>query len=118
MWKLVCALLLWAPSAFGADVSGTWQVTVETSQGSGNPTLVLAQKGEQLTGTFQSQIFGECKLAGTVKGNAIEFAFEGDAGGQTLKVRYKGTVESATSMKGTAVYEGFDDNAKWTAVKR
>ena len=44
-----------------------------------------------------------------MKGNAIEFGFEGDAGGQKIKVSYKGTVESATAMKGTAVYTDFDD---------
>ena len=118
MLKLICALLLCMSFAFAADVSGTWQVTVETSQGSGTPTVVLQQKGEQLTGTFNSQIFGEAKITGTVKGNAIEFGFEGDAGGQTIKVSYKGTIESPTAMKGTAVYAGFDDNATWSATKK
>jgi hypothetical protein len=49
------------------------------------------------------------KFTGSVKGNAIEFGFEGDAGGQTLKVTYKGTIEGPTTMKCTAVYAGFDD---------
>jgi hypothetical protein len=91
---------------------------VETSQGSGSPTVVLQQKGEQLTGTFNSQIFGEAKLSGSVKGKVIEFGFEGDAGGQTIKVSYKGTIESPTAMKGTAMYAGFDERATWSAVKK
>jgi hypothetical protein len=110
--------MLCLPFAWAADVSGTWQITVETSQGSGSPTVVLRQEGEHLTGTFNSQIFGEAKIAGTVKGNAIEFAFEGDAGGQKIKVSYLGTIESPTTMKGTAVYAGFDDKATWSAVKK
>jgi hypothetical protein len=118
MLKLICTLMLCLPFALAADVSGTWQLTVETSQGSGSPTVVLRQQGEQLTGTFNSQIFGEAKIAGTVKGNAIEFAFEGDAGGQKIKVSYQGTIESPTTMKGTAVYSGFDDKATWSAVKK
>jgi hypothetical protein len=118
MLKLICALMLCTAFAFAADVSGTWQVTVETSQGTGTPTVILKQDGEKLTGTFNSQIFGEAKLTGSVKGNAIEFAFEGDAGGQTLKVSYKGTIDSPTSMKGTAVYAAFDDKATWTATKK
>lgn len=118
MHKLICTLLLCLPFAFAADVSGTWQLTVETSQGTGSPTVVFQQNGEQLAGTFTSQIFGEVKLTGTVKGNAIEFAFEGDAGGQKLKVSYKGTIENPTTMKGTAVYTGFDDKATWSAVKK
>ena len=75
-------------------------------------------RSEQLTGTFTSQVFGEAKITGTVKGNAIEFGFTGEAAGQTLKVSYKGTVESSTAMKGTAVYAGFDENASWTATKK
>jgi hypothetical protein len=118
MRKLICTLLLCLPFAFAADVSGTWQLAVETSQGSGTPTAVFQQSGEQLAGTFTSQILGEVKLTGTVKGNAIEFAFEGDAGGQRLKVSYKGTIESPTTMKGTAAYTGFDDKVTWSAVKK
>lgn len=118
MHRLICVLLFCVSFAFAADISGTWQITVETSQGTGTPTLDLQQKGEQLTGTFHSQILGDAKITGSVKGNAIEFSFEGDAGGQTLKVNYKGTIESPTAMKGTAVYTGFDDKATWSAVKK
>lgn len=118
MFKLIFAVMLCVTISLAADVSGTWQITVETSQGTGTPTVILKQDGEKLTGTFNSQILGEVALKGTVKGNAIEFGFEGDTGGQTLKVSYKGTIESPTAMKGTAVYAGFEDNATWTATKK
>ena len=80
---------------------GRRQLTVETNQGTGSPIVTFEQKGEQLTGTFHSQIFGDAKLTGTVKGNVIEFNFVGDAGGEKIKVEYNGTIESATTMKGT-----------------
>jgi hypothetical protein len=118
MLKLICAMMLCVPFAIAADVSGTWQVTVETSQGSGSPTVDFQQQGEKLTGTFHSQLFGDVKITGSVKGNTIEFGFEGDAGGQVLKVSYKGTIESPTVMKGTAVYAGFDEKATWSATKK
>jgi hypothetical protein len=118
MLRLACTLMLSALIAFAADVTGTWQFNVETSQGSGTPTVIIRQHGEQIAGTYNSQIFGEAAIAGTVKGNAIEFSFEGDAGGQKLKVTYKGTIESATAMKGTASYAGFDESATWTATKK
>jgi hypothetical protein len=35
-----------------------------------------------------------------------------------MHVSYKGTIESPTAMKGTAVYSGFDEKATWTATKR
>jgi hypothetical protein len=82
-----------------ADVAGNWAITVETQAGGGTPTLTLKQDGETLTGTYSSQVFGEQKVDGTVKGNAITFGFTASVEGTTIKVTYTGTVES-TSMKG------------------
>uniref|UniRef100_Q01YG4 Lipocalin-like domain-containing protein n=1 Tax=Solibacter usitatus (strain Ellin6076) TaxID=234267 RepID=Q01YG4_SOLUE len=118
MLKLACVLLLCISGAFAADVSGAWQFSVNTSQGSGSPTVTLQQQGDKLTGTFHSLILGDAKLAGSVKGNTIEFAFEGDVQGQKLKITYKGTIESPTAMKGTAVYSGVDDHVTWSASKK
>ena len=121
MLKLACVLLLCITGmtgAFAADVSGAWQFSVNTSQGSGTPTVTLKQQGEQLTGTFHSLILGDAQLTGSVKGNTIEFAFDGNVQGQKLKVTYKGTIESPTAMKGTAVYTGVDDHVTWSASKK
>jgi len=82
-----------------ADVAGTWAITVETPNGTGTPTLTLKQDGESLTGTYSSQVFGEQKVTGTIKGNAITFGFTGTIEGTSVKVTYTGTVEKAT-MKG------------------
>ena len=82
-----------------ADVAGTWAISVETQAGSGTPTLTLTQDGETLTGIYTSQVFGEQKVTGTVKGNAITFGFTAALEGNTVKVTYTGTVES-TSMRG------------------
>jgi hypothetical protein len=100
-----------------ADVTGTWLLTVDTSSGSGNPTMDLQQIGERLTGTLHSQILGDVPVTGTVKGDRIEFAGEGEAGGVKMKIAFKGTIQSATAMKGSAAYEGLDDNAKWAGSK-
>ena len=82
-----------------AEVAGNWAISVETQAGGGTPTLTLIQDGESLTGTYSSQVFGEQKVTGTVKGNAITFGFTASIEGNTIKVTYTGTVE-ATSMKG------------------
>src|ERR1044071_9458979 len=82
-----------------ADVAGTWAITVETAGGTGTPTLRLTQSGETLTGTYSSEVFGEQKVTGTIKGNAITFGFTGTIEGTAVKVTYTGTVETVT-MKG------------------
>jgi hypothetical protein len=118
MLKLLLALMLCSLGAFSADITGSWEMTVETNQGAGTPTVEFKQSGEKLTGIFHSQIFGDVKIEGTVKGDVVEFAFVADAGGQSIKVSYKGKVESPATMRGTAVYAGIDDKATWTAKRK
>ena len=81
------------------DVSGNWALTVETSAGTGNPSVEFKQDGETLTGNYSSQVFGEQKVTGTIKGNAITFGFTTSFQGSTVTVTYTGTAD-ATSMKG------------------
>ena len=82
-----------------ANVAGQWALTVQTSGGSGSPSVELKQDGETLTGTYSSQIFGEQKVTGTIKGNAITFSFTGSFDGNSVTVTYSGTAD-ATTMKG------------------
>ena len=88
-----------APQDEPVDVSGKWALTVETPGGTGTPSVELKLDGETLTGTYSSQVFGEQKVAGTVKGNAITFGFTASFQGNTVKVIYAGTADAST-MKG------------------
>ena len=81
------------------DVSGNWALTVETSAGTGNPSVEFKQDGETLTGNYSSQVFGEQKVTGTIKGNAITFGFTTSFQGSTVTVTYTGTADTST-MKG------------------
>ena len=82
------------------NVTGTWAFDVTTDQGTGNPTIVFKQDGETLTGRYTGT-FGEADVTGTVKGKDITFSFSADVQGFALTSTYKGTVETATTMKGT-----------------
>lgn len=81
------------------DVAGKWALTVETGGGTGTPTIELTQDGEKLAGIYSSQVFGEQKLTGTIKGDVISFGFTGSVQGSTVTVTYTGTAD-ATTMKG------------------
>ena len=85
------------------EVAGVWALTVETAQGTGNPTLTLKQDGEKLTGTYASQFFGDRDVTGTIKGDAISFSFTVTMEGNTVTVTYSGTVEKDT-MKGKVAF--------------
>lgn len=95
------AALLHAGQAAKVDVTGAWVFSVESTAGKTNPTATFKQDGEKLTGRYTSQLLGETELAGTVKGQAIEFSFSGSAQGVQIAVTYTGTIESKDSMKGT-----------------
>ena len=103
-----------AQSGGAVNVTGSWNFTVETSQGSGNPTFTFKQEGETLTGTYKGQ-FGEAPLKGTVKGNDITFTIKVNAQGQDLEITYTGKVDGNT-MKGKAVL-GPIGEATFTAKK-
>jgi len=81
-----------------ANVAGNWKLTLETPNGPANPSLVLKQDGEKLTGTYKGR-FGESPLEGAVKGKEIKFTVKVNAQGQEFLLEYAGAVEGDT-MKG------------------
>lgn len=86
-----------APAA-RQDLSGTWVLAVETAVGSGTPTIVLKQDGENLTGRYTGQL-GEAPVTGTIRGQAVEIAFDISVQGAVVHVTYAGTADGP-SMKG------------------
>ena len=77
------------------DISGTWDLEVETPSGTGNPVLEIKQEGNELTGTY-SGAFGQAPLKGKIKGEKFEVKF--NSGG--LDMIYKGKSDG-TTMKGS-----------------
>lgn len=109
--RTIALLLLSAALTFAADISGKWTFNVVLDAGSGSPTFELKQEGEKVSGTYHGQ-FGDAKVTGTVKGDKIELNF----GNETASVKYSGTIESPTSMKGTVDY-GEVGKGSFTATK-
>lgn len=96
-----------AIAADTANVSGEWALTVDTPNGTGTPSVIFKQDGEDLTGTYKGR-FGESQLKGTVKGNEIKFSVTISPQGQDLVVEYSGTVDG-DSMKGKAKFGEFGE---------
>jgi hypothetical protein len=84
--------------AADADVTGTWNMNVETQAGPGTPVFTLKQAGKAVTGTYKGQL-GEAPVTGTVNGNEVTLKYSINAQGMELTVTYTGTVDGA-SMKG------------------
>lgn len=94
------AMVAMASSAFAADanITGTWNMTVETAAGPGSPTFTLKQSGKEVTGDYQGAL-GQAPVTGTVNGNSVALKFTINAAGSELTVTYTGTVDGNT-MKG------------------
>jgi hypothetical protein len=116
MLRFLGLMLLTLLPALAADVSGTWDMTVNTEAGTGNPVFIFEQKGESLTGMYKGML-GEAKLSGTVKGEKIDFSFDGAYEGNKIRIQYSGTIEGAAAMKGTARFGDLGEGT-WSGKKR
>ena len=119
MFASIRSVLLFAlipVAALAHDISGKWIFDVATDAGSGSPTFVFKQAGEKLTGTYTG-LFGTAELNGTVKRDDIEFSFEAGTADQKAKIVYKGKIESASKMKGSADLGGMGSGT-WTGTKQ
>jgi hypothetical protein len=117
--RLLLAAALVVPAlsfAQAVNVTGTWAFSVDTGQGSGNPTMTFKQDGEKLTGHY-SGTFGEADFTGTVKGKAIRFNFTANAQGTDIDVVYTGEVEGDT-MKGSVSMAGGQLSGTFTGKKQ
>jgi hypothetical protein len=111
------AAIVQAGQAAKVNVTGAWVFTVTSEAGTTNPAVTLKQDGEKLTGHYSSQLFGEAELTGTVKGQTITFVVNAEVQGVKVDLKYDGTVESNTSMKGT-MSAGDLGGGTFTAVKK
>jgi hypothetical protein len=120
--SVVCAVPCFAqeaakPDAAAAkvDVTGVWDMSVETPNGTIENVATLKQEGEKLTGTLASQM-GEIAMEGTVVGNEIKWVLNIDMGGQQVSIAFAGKVEGET-MAGVFEMGGMG-TAGWSAKNR
>ena len=109
---------LLSAQAAKVNLTGAWAFETITEAGPGTPAVTLTQDGEKLTGHYSSATLGEADLSGSVKGNEFSFTFNANLQGQSVPVTYKGTVESATSLKGTLDVAGGIATGTFTAKKK
>ena len=100
---ILTTILVLAAVAFAADVTGTWNATVDLGGGQGGtPSFVLKQDGDKLTGTYSGAL-GEAPIHGTIKGSDVILDFDV----QGAAVHYAGKLDAdGKTMKGTCDYGG------------
>jgi hypothetical protein len=112
----LCTLVLFATiaRAQSPSVVGSWDMTIESPQGTRTPVLVIKQDGDKLTGMIKSPRGDRPLDSVMLKGNDITLIMKVNAQGQDLVVVYKGKVEK-DKMSGEADFGGFATGA-WSAV--
>ena len=90
------------------DVSGKWDMTMETPHGVAKGPLEVKQDGAKLTANWVSDQIGSLKVTGTIEGKTITLSMDGP-NGQPFGL--KGTIE-AKKMSGTTELGG-----AWSATR-
>jgi hypothetical protein len=111
---LVCALVLAVSvRAQSTNVTGDWDVTINSPQGARQGKISFKQEGDKLTGTLKNQR-GDVPIEGEVKGKEIKFKYTVKFQEQDFTITMSGNVDG-DAMKGDADFGGLaqgDWNAK------
>ncbi|MBO0857088.1 MAG: hypothetical protein J2P21_01260 [Chloracidobacterium sp.] len=118
MFALVCTVIL-AVSVMAqeSNVTGDWDLTINTPQGERKGKASFKQEGEKLTGAMK-RTGGDLPLEGTVKGKEIKFKYTVKIQDQDLVITLSGNVDG-DAIKGDADFGGLaqgDWNAKRASV--
>ncbi|AMW04499.1 hypothetical protein [Gemmatimonas phototrophica] len=96
------------------DLTGNWSFQVVTENGTGTPTVTMTQKGDSLSGTYESARMGALPFKGTVKDKSFTFAVN-TSGGATLT--FNGTIVDNDTVKGDVDFGG-QGGATFTGARK
>jgi hypothetical protein len=112
---VLLATVATSASALVQNLTGNWQFSVVTENGTGTPAVTLTQQGEKLTGTYESRMMGSRAFSGSVKGDSVTLTLEAN-GPDGVALVFKGRVVSADTLRGTVDFGGMG-GATFTGVR-
>lgn len=119
LWALALSLLAAAPVAAAAqvDVTGTWEITLNSLQGPNSFDGTLKQDGEAVTGELVSPM-GTFTFKGTLDKDTLTiiYSIPGQGNNLDITITMRGKVEG-DSMSGTAKLGDFGE-MPWTAKRK
>jgi len=105
--SLVTAALLFAATTAAAsqglfaDVSGKWDVSVNTGGRVTESLVTLKQTGDSLSGTIESEGTGGSRdIVGTVKSDTVRFGFSIAMQGNTIEILAGALLKDNDTMEG------------------
>jgi len=103
-----------APATAQINLTGDWDMTIESPQGTNSVKVTLTQDGEKVSGLFKSP-FGELPVTGALTGVDLTIAFSLPIQGQSVEVVMTGKAEGPT-LAGKVQFGGFGEG-DWTAKR-
>ncbi len=85
-------LLATAANAAEPTLTGSWQLSIVSPQGTRTPTMLLTQTGTQVSGTYKSSR-GDVPIGGTIQGNEFALTVKIATQNDSLVVEYKGRLD-------------------------
>ncbi len=118
MKRLLTLMAVFALAALGADITGNWKATADFGGQAIERSFTFKQDGTKLTGETESQMMGKSTITdGKVEGDAVTFTISGNAGGQDMKMNYKGKITGDTIKFSVDSPMGGGQTIEWTAKK-
>jgi hypothetical protein len=103
-------------TAQDVNVTGDWEMTVQSPRGERTHNIHFEQDGEKLTVTMEGRGGEEITGEGTIKENKIEWSITRSTPRGEFTITYTGTVEGDT-MSGEAQMGDFG-SMEWTAKRK
>lgn len=103
--SVVAGLVFVSSAATAQSIAGTWDASVTTPNGGGNPTLTFIVKGDSVTGTVKRPTGELAPLKGTIKGKDLTYTYTITANGQSVPVTVKAKI-AGDSLSGTMDFGG------------
>jgi hypothetical protein len=122
MRKVICLFVLICLPALADDVSGVWKVNGTVADTPVGATCTLKETG--------TAISGNCKVSsgeiadqtldtkGEIKDKKVTWTYQIEYDGTLYTLTYAGTLDSATSIKGSIAVDPSDSKGDFTAQKQ
>jgi hypothetical protein len=112
---LAFSLAVPAVAAAQANITGLWEVTIDSPQGPMSIDAELKQNGEALTGMITSPM-GNTEIKGTFKNNELAFSYSVPLQGQNLDISMTGKL-AGDAIDGLVTIAGLGE-VPWKAKRK
>jgi hypothetical protein len=115
---VVCLLMLSSLRVLADDVSGVWKVKGSVADNPIDATCTLKQTGTQISGNCKVDAQQTVGTKGEVTDKQVKWQYDQEYEGTVYTLNYTGTLDSASSIKGSIEVNPSDSQGDFTAQRQ